>query len=444
MIVPYRVVILIVLCGALVAGLFIDLGNTWKSGSIDLRNRVTGWRLLQEGIDPFHHKWSPDQPDIYLDLYNNPAVAVSKTTVTPTFLLLHAPVAAMNYRYGQFAWLLIQWGCLLGAVLLWWRCLAADRHGSLWFVVLVVAFTFTAGWRLHAERGQSYVVMMAVMAVWLTLSLRPARGGWSPWLAGAAAGLLVALRPPLLVVVAPVLMWRLRAQWAGFVAAMLVCAGVPMLRDASCWADYARGMAEWSRLYRENINPRPGGQALPEFVEGIPLDQVGRFVSIPFADASVFYVLRKAGVSAALPALPVLAAFVALAGVWFWRARRAALPSLLAGSAALAYGIDFFLPALRNNYNDVLALNVAALGLVALRPSVRFWPLALSLAGAAAGIATLAFTWRDPAAINLSTLLFAAAVLAVLLAVPVRETAPAAAADDGAGATGEGRHICGQ
>ncbi len=429
---PNRVPILIALCCALVASLVVDWVNTQQSGSIDLRNRVTGWRLLRDGIDPFHHKWSPDQPDTYLDLYNNPAVTVSKTTVTPAFLLLHAPVATMNYRHGQFAWLLVQWTCLIGTLLLWWRCLDTDHRGRIWLLLLTAAFTFTAGWRLHAERGQSYVVMLAVMAVWITLSLRPARGNWSPWLAGAAAGLLVALRPPLLAVVAPVLVWRLRAQWAGFLIALLVCAGLPLLWDASCWADYARGMAEWSRLYRENINPRPGPQSFPEFIEGIPVDAMGRFVTIPFADSSVFYLLRKAGVTGVLSALPVLAGFLALAGAWFWRARGAALPVLLAGGAALAFAIDFFLPALRNNYNDILALNAVAMGLVVLGPSIRRWPPALALAGAAAGIAALAFTWRGPAAINLSTLLFAAAALIVLLAAPVRDTAPSAAADNAA------------
>ncbi len=416
-----RVLILLAAGCAFLASLAVDWLNTTRGGSIDLRNRVTGWRLLAEGIDPYHHKWTPEQPATRLDLYNNPAVTVSKTTVTPTFLLLHAPVAVMNYRDGQFVWLLAQWACLTGTLLLWRRCLPEEGRGFAWLVVLTLAFTCTAAWRLHAERGQSYVVMLAVMAVWVTLSLKPWRGRAGDWLAGAAAGLLVALRPPLLVVVAPVLGWRLRGQGPGFVLGLLLAAGLPMWWDASCWADYGRGMAEWSRLYRENLNPRPGALPFPEFVEGMPVDVLGGFARLPFADSSVFYLARKAGISTTLPALPVLLLFLAAAGAWFWRARFAALPALLTGAAALAFGIDFFLPALRNNYNDVMILNAAALGGLMLSGGARRGAWGLALAGAAAGIAALAFTWRSPLAINLSTLLFSAAALLMLLLPPQLE-----------------------
>lgn len=410
-----RALILLATGCAFAASLAVDALNTTRGGSIDLRNRITGWRLLAAGTDPYHHKWTPDQPDRLLDLYNNPAVAISKTTVTPTFLLLHAPVATLNYRDGQFVWLLAQWGCLIGTLLLWQRCLPTQNSGFAWLVVATLAFTCTAAWRLHAERGQSYVVMLAVMAVWITISLKPWRARLGDWLAGAAAGLLVALRPPLLAVVAPVLGLRLRGQWPGFALGLLIAAGLPMLWSTTCWADYARGMEEWSRLYRENINPRPGPQPFPEFIEGMPVDLMAAFLRIPFADSSVFYLLRKAGVSSPIPALPVLALFLTGAVAWFWLTRHSPLTQLLAGAAALAFAIDFFLPALRNNYNDVLILNAAALGGLALSPRLRQWPARMTLAGAAAGILALAFTWRSPLAINLSTLFHAAAALLILV-----------------------------
>ena len=426
-----RVLLLLAVSCAFAASLAVDAWNTAQGGSLDLRNRVTGWRLLAEGIDPYHHKWTPEQPETRLDLYNNPAVTVSKTTVTPTFLLVHAPVAMLNYRDGQFVWLLMQWVCLVGALLLWRRCLPREGANFAWLVALTLAFTCTAAWRLHAERGQSYVVMLAVMAAWASLSLRPWRGRLGDWLAGAAAGLLVALRPPLLVVVAPVLVLRLRAQWPGFLLGLLLAAGAPMLWDGSCWADYARGMAEWSRLYRENVNPRPGPQPFPEWVEGMRVDLMGAFKSIPFADASVFYLARKAGHAGVLPALPILAGFLALAGLWFWRARTATLPVLLTGSAALAFGMDFFLPALRNNYNDVLILQAAALGGMVLQGTGKrvFWGLLVM--GVGVGIATLAMMWRAPSAINASTLLHALAALLVLLVRLEGAASPLASAKRG-------------
>ncbi len=85
---PHRALLVIAAGCVLAVSLTLDWRHTTRSGSIDLRNRVTGWRLMAAGVDPYHHQWSPGQPDTVLDVYNNPAVAVSKTTVTPPFLLL--------------------------------------------------------------------------------------------------------------------------------------------------------------------------------------------------------------------------------------------------------------------------------------------------------------------------------------------------------------------
>ncbi len=99
---------------ALLVSFGIDFGNTKEGGAIDLRNRITGVRLLEAEIDPYHYKWHYGDPDTYCDVYNNPNLPVSKTTVTPPLLLLHAPYAAAPYRLGQFLWFFTQWVVLLG------------------------------------------------------------------------------------------------------------------------------------------------------------------------------------------------------------------------------------------------------------------------------------------------------------------------------------------
>ena len=77
---------------ALFVSFVIDLANTNANGAIDLRNRITGARLLESGINPYTYKWHSGDPDIYCDVFNNPnpLVTVSKTTASPALLILFA------------------------------------------------------------------------------------------------------------------------------------------------------------------------------------------------------------------------------------------------------------------------------------------------------------------------------------------------------------------
>lgn len=389
----------------------IDWRNLGASGSIDLRNRITGIRLLEEGQDPFHYKWRTHEPERFCDPYNNLAVSVSKTTVTPAFLVLHAPLGALPYRPAQYLWLLAQWGALLGMLALWRRALPP----GLSFPVLglfVAGFTFTAAWRLHAERGQCYAILAFLLACWLVLSREPGQHPRRAVWAGALAGVLIALRPPLLLVIAPFLLWRRREQWPGLGLGLAAGAVLPLFLDPGCWGDYGSAMQTWSDLYRSGANPRPPRQAFPAMVEGIPIDILGRFAGIPFADSSLFYGLRRLGFNS-VPALPVLGLFVALSGLWTWLARRQTDQRLLLGVAVGSFAIDFFLPALRNTYNDVMMVNAVAAALALAQVPLRLtW---LAFLGLPLGWFVLAATPRAPGIINLPSLVFLFAALAWLL-----------------------------
>src|SRR5580658_400762 len=112
----------------LLASFGLDFNNMGHGGAIDLRNRSTGIRLLEHGIDPYFYKWDISQPAEYCDPYNNPAMKVSKTTATPALLMLHLPLAPLPYRLAEIAWFLLQWILLLGTVWLWLRLCATPRR----------------------------------------------------------------------------------------------------------------------------------------------------------------------------------------------------------------------------------------------------------------------------------------------------------------------------
>jgi hypothetical protein len=397
---------------ALLCAFWIDAYNVGQSGAIDLRNRITGARVLAGGIDPYTYKWSRDDPTIYCDVYNNPHMTVSKTTSSPALLALSWPWASLPYRSGMDLWFVTQWALLLGAGRLWWR---AGRQGG-WsrgaLGIIWAIFVLGDGWHLHAERGQSYVALTFLLALWLAGTLRAGRG-WS-FGAGFAAGLLAVSRPPYLLLL-PVLAWRRRDQIPGMAAAIAVGVLLPMLGVGGAWLDYAHGMEQHGYYYLNAIEPRPGDQRYPPEIEGLPLDSLASYVPIAYADGSVHVVLRALGWEPVSGLGVFLLGAVAFAGWSAWALRRRLdLPRLLLGLAAWAYLLDFFLPAYRNTYNDVLALDFLALGVLV---APRFWaPQVFAALGLAAGFYVYAWEPEVNWQIDLPAMLFAASAVLYLFA----------------------------
>jgi len=395
-----------IVCLALVTSFGLDLENTAQGGAIDLRNRITGIRLLADHVDPYHYKWPEGGPELYFDPYNNPNVPVSKTTATPALLLLHEPLALLPYRVAQLCWFIAQWLLLLGTAWLWRRHCATSRQH--WLLALfVTGFTYTAAWRLHAERGQSYVLLLFLFACWLALTLNEKWG--KSFAAGLLAGFLVALRPPLLLL-APFLTLHRRGQLSGAIVGLLLGVAMPMIWSTACWSDYFSAMQTYSHLYRNDIDPRPGYHTYPATIESVPTLVLAHYVTIPYADFSIHALLKTLGleqdwfngeaIPGWLPLLVVLAPFA----VWLWLTRARRTEELLPGLVAWFFLIDLFLPAYRDNYNDVLIINLVALGLIASnRLPWGWWPcvIALSLGW---GVYTL--VPEAPWLINLPTLFF--------------------------------------
>jgi hypothetical protein len=324
---------------------------------------------------------------------------VSKTTATPALLTLHLPLAALPYRLAQFLWFFVQWLLLLGTGWVWLRARATPPVRGL-VALFLVGFTYTAAWRLHAERGQAYVLLAFLFACWLTATLGPKRG--NGFAAGCIVGFLVALRPPFVLLV-PFLALHRRGQLTGAAAGLLLGFGLPLLMNPTSWGDYFSAMQTQSELYRLGFDPAPGPRSYPPTIEGIPTDILGHYVAIPYADFSAHALLRWLGF-APFPAMPLLLAVAVPFVFWLWLSRGQPAERLLPGLAAWVFLADLFLPAYRDSYNDVLILDVVFAGLVA---AWKFpwaaWPCALALP---LGWAVYAFAPERAWVIDLPALFF--------------------------------------
>jgi len=395
---------------ALAVSFWIDADNAGQGGAIDLRNRVTGARVLAAGLDPYTYKWTRDQPEIYCDPYNNPHMTVSKTTSSPALLALTLPLASLPYRSAQYLWFVTQWALLLGTGWLWWQA-AGGRRERLLFGAIFAAFTFGVGWRLHAERGQCYILFTFLLALWLAGTWRAGRG-WA-FAAGFAAGTLALARPPCLLLL-PVLAWRRRDQLPGLAAGLALGLVAPMLFVGAIWGDYGHGMQQHAYYYLNHLLPSPGPQRFPSMVEFLPTTVLGYYVPIAYSDGSIHLFLRFLGWEPASGLGVFLVAAVPFAAWCWWIGRRIDLPRLLLGLAAWMYLLDFFLPSYRNSYNDVLALDVLALGVLV---APRFWLPHLSTGLALlAGLVVYIYSPEVAWVIDLPAMLFALSAVLYLFA----------------------------
>jgi len=394
---------------ALLLSFWLDFANAAQGGAIDLRNRITGLRLLEHGVDPYHYKWHEGDPEEFCDPFNNPNLAVSRTTATPALLLMHLPLAPLPYRVAQLLWLGAQWLLLIGTGWWWLRVCASSRQR--WLAVLfVVGFSYTAAWRLHAERGQSYVLLAFAFAGWLSLTFDAKRT--NGFAAGCLAGWLIALRPPFALLV-PFLALHRRGQLGGAAIGLLAGLGLPMLWEGDCWLHYFAAMRTNAELNWTHFYPHYS-QGYPPRIEGVPTDILAHYASIPFAEYSLPALWNWLGF-APLPDAVFLAAAVASFAFWLCAFRRLRAEDLLAGLAGWLFLADLFLPAYRNSYNDVLVLDIVAAGIVA---STRFpwaaWPCALALP---VGWAVYALAPEQAWLINLPSALFTLGAIVALVPV---------------------------
>ncbi len=356
----FQVFGVVTLALAFVVSVGIDFSHEMQGGAADFRNRITGARLIEHGIDPYHFIWYPGDPAEFCDWRNNPKMTVSKTTVTPTMLVIYGPLAALPYRVAQFLWLFMQWLLLLGTAWLWLRGeTSAWRRWAVAF--FLIGFTFTPGWRWEAERGQCYALLFFLFAYWLVSTRAVGRG--SDFVAGFVAGMLVALRPPFVVLLPFVALHR-RAQLPGAAAGFLACMVLPLLMNSHVWMYYASAMQTNSDYYRHtSLPPRPP-QAFPEMIEGASTAILEKMTGYyPYVDVTVYALARRSGWGI-LPDLPFILVFGGLFLGWLFWKRRADVESLLPGMAAWLFLSDLIMPTTRWGYYDVNILNVVLAGII--------------------------------------------------------------------------------
>ncbi len=348
--------ILLIFAIFLAASSFLfDIRNTVKYGGVDLRNRVVGARLLKLHKDPYFYKWQQDDPVKLLDPRDNPEWKVNRVTVTPPVLVLASVSADWSYKIQRFIWFFLQWLLFLLSLFFLGKCTASLTKKKLIWIIGLFFVGSSFFWRLHIERGQIYIlyVFLISLSIW---SYRK-----NEFLSGIILGFLTGLRFLYLLFSLPFIIKKrfkyILGNIVGFIAtlgATFFFAGMPV------WKSYFAAMNEHG-LIHFNYFYQSSYQYPSQNIEGF-LD-LYKLQNIPIFDTSLQYLFRSVGILISKNILFftfTILLFVILF-IFVKKVKNFDHRIYFLVGSLLVFCSEFFLPAARYDYNNVLLLIPIAL-----------------------------------------------------------------------------------
>jgi hypothetical protein len=338
--------------------LSFDTMNTLKYGAIDLRNRVVGARLLLKGEDPYYFKWDNDTPEYYVDardFFND--LPVSRVTVTPSFLLLHAPFAGIPYKTQQILWAIFQWMMLIFIIVIFTKITDSEiRSKIIWIIgLLLIAGSFF--WRLYIEKRQLYIfyVFLIVLAYWISKK----DFKYNLLIAGIILGFTLSLRPPVILMCIPFLIYR---KWKVIVGGIIgIITGISssfIIADFSVWQNYFSAMKIQELFHLGIIKPSIGLHPNFNMIEGVKNSVISG--NLPMIDSSFQEILRRylniqvqSNILWISLIIPIL-----FFSIFLFRKRKQeiSIEMIFFIGLTLVFLSEFFLPAARLSYNNVIWL----------------------------------------------------------------------------------------
>jgi len=241
----------------------------------DLRNRVTGARMIKDGRSPYFYKWRSGDGLRYYDPQNFDTWRPSNMTSTPVLYRLLSPLVEMPQATISGWWLVMEY-LMLAAITIWaFRQTRTPPQKQA--VLLVVGLALmTNGWKEHVSSGQTYLCIPFFAMLFLAAStpLSPpfqaastlpspqflAASTRGPLLRALAAGIaatcLVGIRPNTVLFFLPFLF--LARYWS---RRWLFCFCIPPLlfgirtlsssHERGLWRDYFNNVTEATKINQQ-------------------------------------------------------------------------------------------------------------------------------------------------------------------------------------------------
>jgi len=353
-------------------GFYRDFENTIEYGGIDLRPKVVGSRLLMEGYDPYHYKWSPNDSELLLDPNDSPDVPISRVTVTPAYLVLLSPIANIPYKIQKIIWLMVQWLLFLLSLLIFAKSAKSKVKSK---IIWIIGLMFIAGssfWRLHVERGQIYIVFLFLLSLAYWISQKSFKH--NAILSGFLIGYTMSLRPPTIFMAIPVIIYRQWKLFIGTIIGLLFGIATPLIFS---------GISIWEKYYSsmQYFGTRPDALGLPwgesyksiypdRMIEG--MNNLGTGALIETSDSSlqaisINYLGKMLSTKILTLALIITILIISILLLKFYIKKMSINILFLAGITIILIS-EFFLPAANYSYTNITWLIPLSLIIVSSDP----------------------------------------------------------------------------
>jgi len=220
----------------------------------DLRNRIVGARMIEDGHSPYFYKWRKGDGLRYYDPDNFDTLRPSVNTSTPFMHHLLRPLADQPQATISQYWLGLEYLLLTTMTLFAFYCAATT--GQKWAVVTIsLLFLLTNAWKCQVSHGQTYLLIPAFAMMLFACLRRRENIGWA-LLGGLAAACIVLIRPYAIFFFLPLLL-HIRTfprQWLlSFLVPGLLLTGWILAShwEYSLWNDYTRMLQEQLKVHQE-------------------------------------------------------------------------------------------------------------------------------------------------------------------------------------------------
>lgn len=362
----------------------IRYGNEYLA---DLRNRVVGARLVEDGRDPYFHKWKSTEGIRYYDPESFSDWRISATTVTPFFLHLMLPLADLQQVDIVPLWLGLEYLAFAG-ILVIALCLARTPGRKQAVLLFALLFLLTNAWKDHTSQGQSYI-FQPLLAALFYLGMRRKDSLAGALLAGLFAVSFILLRPIGIFFFLPFvfLIRRYPRNWLiAFCIPPLLLGGWSLIspRERGLWQQYALMLREHTLRHQHlpgvhvKIEPDPHYPVWEGIDKTHQLQLWDQEQDKYYSEVGNVFVIYAHLFGRTLPVrwLPVLLSGVVIVLLFVFYRRHAPFRELTLEQVTLfgscLYMIaDVFAPVYRNQYNTTQWLFPLLLAVAILKPEKR-------------------------------------------------------------------------
>ncbi len=233
-----------------------DLQITEQTFGTDLRNRVVGARLQEDGKDPYFYKWDKHDDYKYYTPRIDSHLKVNGVTTTPFFNYIFSVICNLPQHTILKIMLWLQYALLLLICFLFTQ-FAEHRFQKLFIANICVLFTYTAAWKLQIYQGQIYFIFGVLIGLIIYGLLKREKNQYI-LLAAVSTAILVLIRPYALVILLPFI-FQFKTAYKYIIAscAMIALYGLFVVfnkREQSLWLTYRESLQEHIKRH-QGLNP---------------------------------------------------------------------------------------------------------------------------------------------------------------------------------------------